>query len=274
MLKREVFDFFTTLVEKISGISYKTGKEYLVETRLKELALTLGYKDVDELYQVAKSKLTPQLLTQIVDALTTNETYFFRDQHPFEALKNHIFPELFKLREKERKINIWSAACSTGQEPYSIALLLVEHFSQYLATYRVSILATDISPTAIKKAKEGIYNQIEVNRGLPVTYLVKYFKQVGANWKIDDKVKRLVRFEVLNLLEAGKKLRETFDLIFCRYVLIYFNVETKKKVLQDIWKLLNKGGYLFLGATEIPPITFPDMEKKIFGKTVCYRKKL
>ncbi len=273
-MDREIFNFFTTLVEKISGISYGAGKEYLVKSRLNELALTLGYKDVKELYSVVKSKLTPQLLTQIVDALTTNETYFFRDQHPFEALKNHIFPELFKLREKEKRISIWSAACSTGQEPYSIAMLLLEHFSNYIKTYRISILATDISPSSIKKAKEGLYNQIEVNRGLPVTFLVKYFKQEGANWRIDDKVRRMVRFEVLNLLEAGRKIRENFDLIFCRYVLIYFSNETKKKVLTDIWRLLKPGGYLFLGSTEIPAITFPDMERKTFGKTICYRKKL
>ena len=273
-MEKEIFNFFTTLVEKISGISYGPGKEYLVKTRLNELALTLGYKDIKELYSVVKNNLTPQLLTQIVDALTTNETYFFRDQHPFEALRKHVFPEIFKLREKEKKVTIWSAACSTGQEPYSIAMLLLEYFADYLKLYRVSILATDISVNAIKKAKEGVYNQIEVNRGLPVTFLVKYFKQEGGNWRIDEKVKRMVRFEVLNLLEVSRKIRQTFDIIFCRYVLIYFSNEVKKKVFTDIWKVLNPGGYLFLGATEIPAITFPDMERKVIGKTICYRKKI
>ncbi|MGC9110065.1 MAG: CheR family methyltransferase [Caldimicrobium sp.] len=269
----EIFNFFTKLVEKISGISYQAGKEYLVENRLTELALSLGYKDLESFYQKVKNNLTPTLLNQIIDVLTTNETYFFRDQHPFEAIKNHILPELIQKREKEKQIKIWSAACSTGQEPYSIAMLILEYFSKYLSTYKFSIYATDISQSALKKAKEGIYNQIEVNRGLPVTFLVKYFKQEGSSWRIDEKVKALVKFEYLNLLETDKKVKENFDLILCRYVLIYFSKETKTQVFRALWNTLNKGGYLILGATEIPPFNPPDMEKKLLGKTVVFFKK-
>lgn len=178
-MKPEIFNFFTTLLEKTSGISYREGKEYLLESRLTELAVTLGYKTIDELYQKVKSSLTPQLLTQLIDALTTNETYFFRDEHPFVALKNNVLPELFKLKQKDGVLNIWSSACSTGQEPYSIAMLILEHFSAYLNSVKVNIYATDISISAIEKAKKGVYNQIEVNRGLPVQYLIKYFKQNG-----------------------------------------------------------------------------------------------
>ncbi len=272
-MEKEIFDFFTALVEKVSGISYQQGKEYLLESRLTELALTLGYKDLSSFYQKVRTGLTSSLINQIVDTLTTNETYFFRDQHPFETLKKDIFPDLFQKRASEKKINIWSAACSTGQEPYSIAILLSEYFQNFLNTYRVSIYATDISESSLKKAKEGIYNQIEVNRGLPVTFLVKYFKQAGGNWQIDEKVKKLVKFEFLNLLEIDKKVRDTFDLIFCRYVLIYFSKEVKAKVFQSLWKTLNKGGYLLLGATEIPPVNPPDMEKKLLGKTVAFYKK-
>jgi len=273
MDRKEIFNFFTTLVEKLSGISYGQGKEYLIESRLNELAVSLGYKDIKELYSVVKRRADLKLLNEIVDALTTNETYFFRDRHPFEALKSHIFPELFKKREKEKRIDIWSAACSTGQEPYSIAMLLLEYFSAYLKKYRVSIYATDISKKSIEKAKEGRYHQIEINRGLPANYLVKYFKQEGSYWRIDEKVKNMVRFEVLNLLEVSRRVRQKFDLIMCRYVLIYFNLEVKKKVFTDIWNCLKPGGYLFLGATEVPPVTFPDMVKKTIGRSICFYKK-
>ena len=273
-MEKKIFEFFTALLEKVAGISYATGKEYLIESRLNELALSLGYKDVKDIYQtIIKKGVNLKLLNEIIDALTTNETYFFRDYHPFEALRTHILPELFKKREKEKKINIWSAACATGQEAYSIAMILLEYFSLYLQTYRVSILATDISKKCLEKAKKGVYNQIEINRGLPISFLVKYFKQDGAYWYIDEKVKKLIRFEKLNLLEASRKLLERFDLIFCRYVLIYFSDEVKKKVLTDLWGLLNPGGYLILGATEIPALVFSDMEKKIIGKTSWYHKK-
>lgn len=273
-MDKKLFEFFTALLERVSGISYTTGKEYLIESRLNELALSLGYKDLNDFYQsIVKKGVDSKVLNEIIDALTTNETYFFRDLHPFETLKGHILPELFKKKERDKKINIWSAACSTGQEPYSIAMLLLEHFSLYLKNYKINILATDISQKCLEKAEKGIYNQIEINRGLPITFLVKYFKQDGAHWCIDEKVKKMVKFQKLNLLEAATRLFEKFDIIFCRYVLIYFSDETKKKVLTDLWKLLNPGGYLILGATEIPTINFPDMEKKIIGKTVCYRKK-
>ncbi len=273
-MKPEIFNFFTQLLEKTSGISYREGKEYLFENRLTELAVSLGYKNVEDLYQKVKVALTPQLLNQVIDALTTNETYFFRDEHPFLTLKNQILPEIFKQKEKIKEVNLWSAACSTGQEPYSLALLLLEYFSSYLSSYKVNIYATDISQTAIEKAKKGIYNQIEVNRGLPVQFLIKYFRQNGANWEIDERAKRLVKFELLNLLEADKKIRQKFDLILCRYVLIYFNKEAKEKVFRSLWNLLIPGGYLILGATELPPLLPLDLEKVMVGKTLLFRKKV
>ncbi len=272
-MEREIFNFFTALVEKTSGISYREGKEYLLENRLTELALSFGYKDLNSFYNKVKTNLTPNLLNQIVDSLTTNETYFFRDHHPFEALKNYVLPELFSKRAQEKKIDIWSSACSTGQEPYSVALILFEYFQKYLNSYKINIYATDISESSLKKAKEGVYNQIEVNRGLPVPFLVKYFHQVGSNWYIDERIKALVKFEYLNLLETEKRLKNTFDLILCRYVLIYFSKEVKLKVFQSLWKALKKGGYLILGATELPPQTYPDMEKKMLGKTIVFYKK-
>jgi len=152
-------------------------------------------------------------------------------------------------------------------------MLLLEHFPQEVKRFKIFIYATDISIKSVEKAKKGIYHQIEVNRGLPATYLVKYFKQEGFSWKIDERLKNMVKFEVLNLLDVGRKVRYRFDVIMCRYVLIYFDMNTKKKVFKDIWDKLKPGGYLFLGATEIPPITPPDMEKKRIGLATCYYKK-
>lgn len=271
-MDREIFDFFTTLVEKVSGISYGVGKEYLIESRLLELAQTLGYKDLNEFYLKIKNQISSQLLNSIIDVLTINETYFFRDTHPFETLKNHILPELFKKRD-DKKISIWSAACSTGQEPYSVAMLLLEYFNHYLTTYEIKIWATDISLSSLKKAKEGVYNQIEVNRGLPIHFLLKYFKQKGSIWEIDERIKRLVKFDFLNLLEIDKKVRENFDLILCRYVLIYFSNSTKKKVWQNLCHLLKPGGYIILGGTELAPSELPDIERKVIGKTTVFYKK-
>ncbi|QJA05511.1 protein-glutamate O-methyltransferase CheR [Thermosulfurimonas marina] len=271
-MRPEIFDFFTLLVEKVSGISLKTGKEYLVENRLNELARSLGYRDHEELYQVARSKLTRQLLEQIVDALTTNETYFFRDQHPFESLRKHIIPELKEKRSGLKRLTFWSAACSTGQEPYSLAILLKEYFPDLVSSWRVEILASDISESALKKAREGVYTQIEVNRGLPVTFLVKYFKQTGSHWKVAEELKNLVKFRKINLVEPLRGVG-SFDVILCRYVLIYFAPAMKKRVWENLCRVLNPGGYLILGATEFPPGLPPDMEKKILGKTVCFRRK-
>lgn len=271
-MDKEIFNFFTTLIEKVSGISYGSSKEYLVESRLLELAQTLGYRDLNEFYLKVKNQLTTPILNSIVDALTINETCFFRDTHPFEALRTYILPELFQ-RKNHKKITIWSAACSTGQEPYSIAMLILEYFFHYLSSYEIKIWATDISLNSLKKAKEGVYNQIEVNRGLPINFLLKYFTQEGSVWKINEKVKSLVKFDFLNLLEVDRKVRERFDIIFCRYVLIYFSDSTKKKIWENLWKFLNPGGYLILGGTELAPSEFLDMERKVIGKTTLFYKK-
>ncbi|NPA39671.1 MAG: methyltransferase domain-containing protein [Thermodesulfobacteria bacterium] len=272
-MQQEILDYFSSFVKKFAGIVYDKDRYPILNRKLRELAVNLDYKGVEDLYREVKKGTNKQLLIQVVDALTTNETYFFRDRHPFEALKNHIFPELFKKREREKRIDIWSAACSTGQEPYSIAMLLLEHFADYLKRYKVSIYATDISIKSVEKAKKGLYHQIEINRGLPATYLVKYFKQEGFYWKISEEVKKLVKFDIVNLMEIKRKVFQRFDIIMCRYVLIYFDMTTKKKVFQDLWDRLKPGGYLFLGATEVAPTTFPDMERKKIGATTCYYKK-
>ncbi len=270
MIKPEQFKFFSQLVKESSGIALSKGKEYLLESRLNELCKILGVRDIDSLYQQAKFKMTPKLKEQIIDAMTTNETYFFRDQHPFDTLKNHIIKELMEKNQAKKDLRFWSAAASTGQEAYSISMIIQEHFPQ-LSTWRAEILGTDISPQAIDKAKAGRYTQVEVNRGLPITLLIKYFKQQGAFWMVQDKLKKLVRFRQFNLLSPFVGLGQ-FDCIFCRYVLIYFDPETKKKIVDKLVKVLKPGGYLFLGATETPIGIDPSMKRTTFGKTVCWKK--
>lgn len=270
MIKPEQFKFFSQLVKDSSGIALTRGKEYLLESRLNELCKVLGLRDIDALYQKAKFKMTPRLKEQIVEAMTTNETYFFRDQHPFDTLKKHIIKELMARNEPRKELRFWSAAASTGQEAYSIAMIIAEHFPQ-LANWRVDILGTDISQQAISKAREGRYTQVEVNRGLPITMLVKYFKQQGAFWMVQDKLKKLVKFRQFNLLSPFVGIGQ-FDCIFCRYVLIYFDQETKKKITDKLVKVLRPEGYLFLGATETPVGLDPSMKRVTFGKTICWKK--
>ncbi len=270
MITPEQFRFFADLVKQHSGIALGKGKEYLIESRLNELAKASGLRDLDALYRKAKTSMTPRLKEEIIEAMTTNETYFFRDQHPFDALKKEIIPELMERNKAKKQLRFWSAACSTGQEPYSIALIISEHFPALLS-WRTEILATDISKKAVEKGKAGRFTQVEVNRGLPITLLIKYFKQQGAFWIIDEKLKRMVRFKTMNLLAPFVGVG-TFDCILCRYVLIYFDQATKKSILEKLVKQLNPGGYLFLGATETPVGLPPTMKRVSFGRATCWRK--
>ncbi|NPA95695.1 MAG: protein-glutamate O-methyltransferase CheR [Thermodesulfobacteria bacterium] len=266
----EQFRFFSTLVKESSGIALSKGKEYLLESRLNELARVLGLRDINELYRKAKFNPSPKLKEQIIEAMTTNETYFFRDQHPFEALRKEIIPELIEKRKDKKTLRFWSAACSTGQEPYSIAIILEEHFPQ-LKTWRREIIASDISQQAIDKGKEGRFTQVEVNRGLPIQLLIKYFKQQGAFWIVDQKLKRLIRFKKVNLMGPLIGI-SNIDVVMCRYVLIYFDQKTKQAILEKIVKVLNPGGYLFLGATETPVGLPSCMKRKTFGRSTCWQK--
>ena len=270
MITPEQFRFFADMLKESSGLALTKGKEYLLESRLNELAKVLGLKDINALYQKAKTRCTPTLKDQIIEAMTTNETYFFRDQHPFDALKNNIIPEIIEKNRTRKTLKIWSAACSTGQEPYSIAMILSEHF-QAVSSWRTEILATDISRQAVQKGREGRFTQVEVNRGLPITMLIKYFKQEGAFWIADAKLKKFLKFQQFNLLSpfTGKS---GFDIILCRYVLIYFDIQTKQQVLGKLSNALSPGGYLMLGATETPVGLPKNMKRVMFGKTTCWQK--
>jgi len=266
------FNYIQKVVKEKSAIVLETGKEYLVESRLVPLVRQQGLASIEELISKIKSPTSAPLLTRVVEAMTTNETSFFRDIHPFEALKKHLFPELFKKREALKELSIWSAASSTGQEAYTIALILREFFPQYATNWKIRIIGTDISQEILKRAREGKFNQIEINRGLPAALMVKYFEKQGMEWQLKEEVRKMVEFQFLNLAEQWGSL-PGMDIVFLRNVLIYFDLETKRQILTKVYKLLKPDGYLFLGGAETPLNIHNDFEAVYLDKAICYRKK-
>lgn len=242
------FDYVCRLVRDRSGIVLESGKEYLVDARLTPVARQIDLGTVSDLVGRLRSGSDSGLAGRIVEAMVTTETSFFRDHHPFETLRTTVLPDLIRLRQTERRIGVWFAACSTGQEPYSFALLVREHFPQ-LSGWRLDLLATDLSADALARARAGRYSQLEVNRGLPAALLVKYFRQHGATWELNEDVRRMVEFRELNLTRPWPAL-PTADLVFLRNVMIYFDVETKKAILGRAARVLRPDGYLLLGGAE------------------------
>jgi chemotaxis protein methyltransferase CheR len=239
------FTYVTQMVRQRSSIDLQPGKEYLVESRLAPLARDLGERDVAGLVSRLR-RGDGRLEEQVVDALTTNETSWFRDSHPFQAFTQHLLPEL--ASGPSRTITIWSAACSSGQEAYSLGMLLLDWLPAHPG-YTARIVGTDISPKMVERARAGRYSQLEVNRGLPAQYLVKHFDQVGRDWVIKPAVRALARFERGNLALPPVGV-PTCDLVFLRNVLIYFDVDTKRRVLGHVRRVLRPGGYLVLGGAE------------------------
>ncbi len=242
------FDYIRRVLQERSAIVLDPGKQYLVETRLAPLVRQLNLKSIDELVERLRSRPANGLVVQVVEAMVTTETSFFRDAHPFETLRKTVLPELIRRRQGERCLNVWCAACASGQEPYSVALLLREHFPE-LAGWKVLLLASDLSREVLARARAGRYNQIEVNRGLPAQLLVKYFRQHGLNWQLREDVRAAVEFRELNLARAWPLL-PPMDLVFLRNVMIYFDVETKKDILRRLARVLRADGYLLLGGAE------------------------
>ena len=241
------YDFLCKLLKDRSGLVLSADKRYLVESRLLPVVRKAGLPSLVEL--VAKLRNgEEQLIVEVVEAMTTNESFFFRDKIPFDHFRDTIIPNLLTQRAPERRIRIWCAAASTGQEPYSLAICLKE-MKERIAGWRFEILATDLSIEVLEKAKAGIYSQFEVQRGLPIQLLVKYFTQNGEMWQITSDIRAMVQYRSLNLLQDFSHLGG-FDLVFCRNVLIYFDQETKIDVLNRIAKLLAPEGYLVLGAAE------------------------
>lgn len=263
------FAFISELVRERSAIVLEPGKTYLVESRLSPIAREHGMHTVDELVEALRRPGSQALTRKVVEAMTTNETSFFRDMHPFDALKTQIFPELINNRSRERTLTIWSNACSSGQEVYTIAMILREHFPQ-LNGWRVKLVASDLSSQILAKAKEGTFNQTEVNRGLPLPMLLKYFTKSGLTWRIKDEIRNMVDFCEINLVEPWPNL-PPMDVIFLRNVLIYFSPETKKEILGKVRRAMRPDGYLFLGGAETTMNLDASFERTTIGKATCYR---
>lgn len=242
-------EYICKLVRDKSAISLEASKEYLIVSRLEPLAKKEGFPSLLEFIYKLRKEPHNGMHWKVVEAMTTNETSFFRDFNPFEALRKIVIPELIKKREAERQLNIWCAACSSGQEPYSLAMLIREQFPSLLS-WKLRIICTDISKEMLKRAKEGKFSQIEVNRGLPATHLIKYFKQHGLEWQINDDLKKLMEFHELNLAESWPPVLPALDLIFMRNVMIYFETQIKKEILGRVKRVLKKDGYLILGGAE------------------------
>lgn len=268
VLDLPTFDYVRKLVHEHSAIALEASKDYLVESRLVPLARQKGLNSIAELVALLRHQPFGELHTEVVEAMTTNETSFFRDIHPFEALRTAILPPLIAARAHVRILNIWSAAASTGQEAYSIAMLLAESFPQ-LNDWKVQIIGTDLSQQVLAKAEKGEYSQLEVNRGLPAALLVKYFDKVGLHWKVKPAIKRRVRFCQANLVGRWPTL-PSFDVIFLRNVLIYFTPDTKRQILAKMRNQLQADGSLFLGGAE-STLGIDDAWRRVsHGKTSSY----
>ena len=248
-LKTADFEFIRDLVRARSAIVLEDNKSYLVEARLELLTKKISIDSLSELIKSVRIEPNGTLAQQVINAMTTNETSFFRDIHPFELLKKSIIPKLIQAKQKEKSIKIWCGAASSGQEPYTIAMLIKEHFAKELDGWKINIVATDLSTDILRKAKSGLYTQLEVNRGLPATFLIKYFQKKGLEWEIKEEVRSLIDFKSMNLIGSWLPM-SGIDIVFLRNVLIYFDMETKSKIINKISKILQPEGCLFLGATE------------------------
>ena len=244
----EDFDYLRKLLRERSGLVLAAEKQYLAESRLLPVARRHGMSTLTELVGALKARAASALAGEVVDAMTTNETFFFRDKMPFEHVRDTVLPALIAARAREKRIRIWCAAASTGQEPYSIAMTL-KSMAPALAGFRVDILATDLVGDVLERARTGIYSQFEVQRGLPIQMLVQYFRQNGESWQIVPELRKMVQFRTLNLLNDFSPLGR-FDLVFCRNVLIYFDQPAKTQVLDRLARQMPDDGYLVLGAAE------------------------
>ena len=262
---------FQQLVEERSGIVLDPGKQTFVEQHLQPVCEENGFQELSALIHELKMSAHSRFHNIVIESVTTHETGFFRDMPAFKALKTEILPGLLEKRQAERTLNIWSAGCSTGQEPYSVVLLLQDTFPE-LRDWTVRFVATDISPKILKRAREGKYNQLEVNRGLPAPMLLKNFAKAGLEWQLRPELRSRVEFRELNLVDPWPPLPK-MDLIFLRNVLVYFQSDTKRGILRNIADQLRPDGFMFMGSAEIP-MTADNIFKKIdFPRAGCFRKR-
>jgi len=241
------FELYRNLLKEKSGLSLSQDKSYLLESRLNPIAKKWGYETLEAMTMALQGVPDADLIRDIIEAMTTNETSFFRDMRPFDTFKETVLTHMKDARPN-KTIRIWCAAASSGQEPYTLAILLKEASIQFPG-WNFEIYATDISNDILDQAREGKYTQFEVQRGLPIQLLMKYFTQDGDKWQLNDDIRKMVKFEYFNLLDPMHKLG-MFDVIFCRNVLIYFDEQTKGEVLKNMSQHIHKDGFLFLGGAE------------------------
>lgn len=262
------FAYISAFIRESSAIILESGKEYLVDSRLMPIVREEGLASIAALVVQLRKRPLNGLHARVVEAMTTNETSFFRDVAPFDGVRLRILPDLITRRTAERRLRIWCGAASSGQEPYSLAMLILEHFP-VLANWDVKIVATDISRDILQRCKTGRYSQFEVNRGLPAPMLVKYFEHAGKEWSIKESVRKLVQFEEMNLIRPWKGLPNC-DIVFMRNVLIYFDVPTKKDILGKIRRVMRPDGYLFLGSAETTMNIDSNFTRVPLEKSSCY----
>lgn len=268
-LVTEEIDYLCTLVAERSGNQVSSGQSYLLEARLGPVAEDAGLENISALVAELQRSANRRLHDQVAEAMTINETSFFRDIQPFDAMRDELLPELIERRAHTRQLWIWSAASSSGQEPYSIAMTIREHFPQ-LADWKICIIATDLSDEMLKRTQDGCYSQFEVNRGLPARMMVKYFDRHGTRWQAKEELRRMMDVRKLNLTAPWPAL-PTFDIVFLRNVLIYFDLAAKTSILERVHQLMRPDASLFLGGGETTITLRVPLTRHSVGQTVCYR---
>lgn len=270
-LNKADFELVSKIVLAKSAIVLPEGKEYLVEARLGSLARKKGIDDIGKLVGMIRKNPNDELVEEVVDSLTTNETSFFRDGRPFEGLKQVIIPDLIEKRRATRQLTIWCGACSSGQEPYSVLMMLREEFPE-LNNWKIRFIATDYSPEMVKRCSEGRYALLEINRGLPARLMTKYCDKEGKSWRAKPELRSMLEVSRLNLMEPWAL--PPVDLVMMRNVLIYFSMETKKDILQRVRKTLRPDGYLMLGAAETTINIDRGYVAQDCGPSRCYRPRV
>jgi chemotaxis protein methyltransferase CheR len=265
-IKSDNYRFLQQHVYAQAGIVLEEDKHYLFESRLTPIVRQLGLGSINDLCALLQATREPAVGRQVVEAMTTNETYFFRDPAHYDAIRTVLLPRLKEDRRDTKKLRFWSAAASTGQEAYSLAMLLLENG---LSDWNIQILGTDFSSQVLDRARSGRFQQIEVNRGLPAALLVKHFRRSGVDWQLSDTIRQMVRFETIDLRKSMRSLGP-FDLVFCRNVMIYFDAATKKEILKELHGTLFRGGWLLLGGAETAFGVEDWFERQTVGNAIVY----
>ena len=268
------YEYLRQLVFGLSQNVLDPSRDYLFDTRLSRVLRNNGMTQLQELVRTLRSRPNPSLEFAVAEAMTINETSFFRDTRPFDLLRTELLPKLIEKRKSQRSLRFWSAACSTGQEGYSLAMMLLEHFPM-LAGWNFQIEGTDISTEVVARAQAGTYHRIEINRGLPARFVVRYFDHVGEDWTVKQEVKKLCHFRQANLCAAQlpfNRVSDRFDVIFLRNVMLYFSQDTRKTLMANIRRVLAPDGYLFLGSSE-QPADAPNWNSNLAGGTCFFTPK-